>query len=260
MFAFPGRPGYDAAGTEAACEHQRTVDSTRASTGPNADSGAARQLDRAYVASIGPPGVQPRTGWTSVAAMMDGMTRPSAFTVLLDPTRLIVAGALVGVSRTSEQVQTHTGLDARSVLKAIAELRLAGLVEAIGATYSLPPENLQRAASEVAEPTVPMDPSIGFGMTEDEQQVLRRFFEGRTLREIPTNRSKRLIVLERLSLELDVGRRYAERELNGVLQAFHPDHAALRRHLVDEGFLDRRNGQYWRTGGRVPLDGETTQS
>ncbi|MCC6436766.1 MAG: DUF2087 domain-containing protein [Acidimicrobiales bacterium] len=105
-----------------------------------------------------------------------------------------------------------------------------------------------------------MDPSIGFGMTEDEQQVLRRFFEGRTLREIPTNRSKRLIVLERLSLELDVGRRYAERELNGVLQAFHPDHAALRRHLVDEGFLDRRNGQYWRTGGRVPLDGETTQS
>jgi hypothetical protein len=27
----------------------------------------------------------------------------------------------------------------------------------------------------------------------------------------------------------------------------------LRRHLVDEGFLDRDHGRYWRTGGRVDL-------
>lgn len=74
------------------------------------------------------------------------------------------------------------------------------------------------------------------------------------MREIPTSRAKRLVVLERLSLELDIGRRYAERDLNELLRAFNPDCAALRRHLVDEGFLDRRDGWYWRIGGRVHLD------
>jgi hypothetical protein len=31
------------------------------------------------------------------------------------------------------------------------------------------------------------------------------------------------------------------------------DHAALRRHLVDEGFLGREGGVYWRTGGSFPV-------
>ncbi|HEV7148233.1 MAG TPA: DUF2087 domain-containing protein [Pedococcus sp.] len=35
------------------------------------------------------------------------------------------------------------------------------------------------------------------------------------------------------------------------MSAFHDDVAALRRYLVDEGFLDRRDGQYWRAGGSV---------
>jgi hypothetical protein len=29
----------------------------------------------------------------------------------------------------------------------------------------------------------------------------------------------------------------------------HPDTAALRRYLVDEGILDREHGEYWRAGG-----------
>jgi hypothetical protein len=40
--------------------------------------------------------------------------------------------------------------------------------------------------------------------------------------------------------------------VNRVLARWHPDTAALRRYLVDEGFLDRDGGQYWRTGGTVP--------
>ena len=95
-----------------------------------------------------------------------------------------------------------------------------------------------------------MDPVIGFGMSDDERLVLSRFFHGRTLHEIPSNRAKRLVVLERLALEFDVGRRYPEREVNQILGAFHPDWSALRRFLVDEGFLARDHGVYWRTGGK----------
>ena len=29
--------------------------------------------------------------------------------------------------------------------------------------------------------------------------------------------------------------------------------AILRRHMVDEGFLSRADGSYWRSGGRVEV-------
>ena len=41
--------------------------------------------------------------------------------------------------------------------------------------------------------------------------------------------------------------------LRTFLRAFHPDTAALRRYLVDEGFLTREHNVYWRTGGTVDV-------
>ena len=69
----------------------------------------------------------------------------------------------------------------------------------------------------------------------------------------PARRSKRLVVLERLAQEFEIGIRYPEAEVRVILERFHPDHAALRRYLVDEGFLGREQGVYWRTGGRVDV-------
>ena len=81
--------------------------------------------------------------------------------------------------------------------------------------------------------------------------MLRTFFRGGRLVAIPTQQSKKLVVLDRLAQEFEVGRRFAEREVNAVLRRFHDDVAALRRYLVDEGFLDRDAGEYWRSGGRT---------
>lgn len=77
-----------------------------------------------------------------------------------------------------------------------------------------------------------------------------RFFSGRRLTSIPGARSKRLIVLERLAQEFEPGLRYSEPEVNFTLQLWHADYASLRRYLVDEAFLTRAEGVYWRTGGR----------
>jgi hypothetical protein len=64
---------------------------------------------------------------------------------------------------------------------------------------------------------------------------------------------KRRIVLERIALEFEPGTRYDEREVNAIVGAFFNDHTALRRYLVDEGFLDRTAGVYWRASGRVDV-------
>jgi hypothetical protein len=41
--------------------------------------------------------------------------------------------------------------------------------------------------------------------------------------------------------------------VNLMLGKFHPDTAALRRYLVDDGFLERERGEYWRAGGRFDV-------
>lgn len=83
-----------------------------------------------------------------------------------------------------------------------------------------------------------------------DERVLASFLttDGR-LHTIPARHSKLLVVLDRLAQEFEPGRSYTETEVNEVLQRFHPDYAALRRYLVDDEFLTREGGRYWRSGG-----------
>jgi hypothetical protein len=82
--------------------------------------------------------------------------------------------------------------------------------------------------------------------------VLRAFLDvhGR-LSSIPSKHSKRLVVLDHLAQLFEPGTHYPETEVNRILRAVHDDVAALRRYLVEEGFLDREGGIYWRCGGSV---------
>lgn len=175
--------------------------------------------------------------------------------LFLDVDRLAVAGALAARPMTTGGLIAATDRDRRTVLAALGDLRAHGLVVADGDGYRLDADAMRAAAQAAAEIDIPMDPVIGFGMTADEQLVLSRYFSGRALIEIPTHRAKRLVVLQRLALEFDIGRRYSEPEVNAILGAFNPDWSTLRRGLVDEGLLDREttggSNLYWRSGGRI---------
>lgn len=87
---------------------------------------------------------------------------------------------------------------------------------------------------------------------DDREAVLRAFLtpDGRLTR-IPTRLRKRLVVLDHLAQEFTPGERYPESEVNTRLRAYDDDVAALRRYLVEEEFLERRGGEYWRCGGSV---------
>ena len=111
--------------------------------------------------------------------------------LLLDHDRLAVAGALASRQMTTTEIADYTGRGQRIVLTAIGDLRAAGLVMVDGDRYGIDVAALRDAARSAAELDVPMDPIIGYGMTEDEQVILRRFFSGRTLTEIPTSRNGR---------------------------------------------------------------------
>jgi hypothetical protein len=84
------------------------------------------------------------------------------------------------------------------------------------------------------------------------QPVLRAFVVDGRLTALPTKHSKRMIILDWLAQDFELGRRYSEAAVNLILGQHHADTAALRRYLVDAGLLDRADGHYWRSGGTTP--------
>jgi hypothetical protein len=80
---------------------------------------------------------------------------------------------------------------------------------------------------------------------------LRGYLRDGKIDAMPAKHSRRRQLLAEVAQAFEPGIRYPEREVNYVLGALYPDYAALRRYLVDEEFLDRSEGQYWRVGGPV---------
>lgn len=94
------------------------------------------------------------------------------------------------------------------------------------------------------------DPAA-FGEIADSalRKVLRSYLVGGRLPIIPRPGKKRRLLLGYLATAFEPGVRYTEVEVNATVRVWHPDVAALRRYLVDEGLLARENGIYWRSGG-----------
>ena len=174
---------------------------------------------------------------------------------LADPERLAIAGLLARGARTADDARGgRSSWHPNACGRHLGKLTAAGIAR-VGEdrrTYRLDPETLRRAAELVGPPR---EAGLALGAAnDDEEQVLRTFFRNGRLTEVPMKQTKRRIVLERIALEFEPGRRYDEAEVNVIVGAFFNDHAALRRYLVDEGFLDRDHGVYWRSGGRVDDD------
>jgi len=170
---------------------------------------------------------------------------------LADPERLAIAGHLARSNATASELADDVGVPVARVRKHLNRLAAAGVVrlQEDRRTYRLDPETLRWAAEQVGPPR---DAGLALGAaSEDEESVLRSFFRDGRLTEIPAKESKRRIVLERIALEFEPGVHYDEQTVNAIVGRFSLDHASLRRYLVDEGFLDRDHGTYWRSGGRV---------
>lgn len=173
-----------------------------------------------------------------------------ALRLLADDERLKVVGALVLGARSTDDVVTVTDLPRRRALQALTRLAAGGLVVRTDGDWYVDLPRLKESAKQARPREEPDD--VG-ELDRETAGVLRTFLRGGRLTQIPTSRSKRLVVLDHVCRVFEIGVHYPEREVNAFLRAFHPDTAALRRYLVDEGFLTREKNVYWRTGGTVEL-------
>jgi hypothetical protein len=164
-----------------------------------------------------------------------------------DDRRRVVAALELGAEHLDE-IERATGLTTTRAVKALGRLADAGLVVDAGGALHLMTAAFGLAARQAL--ARPASDEHHDAPTEV-RKVLGVFVRDGRIVQIPTVRSKRLIVLDWLVQDFEVGRRYSEAMVNLIIGKRHPDTAAWRRYLVDEDMLSRESGEYWRSGGSV---------
>lgn len=77
-----------------------------------------------------------------------------------------------------------------------------------------------------------------------ESKSVQNFFEDGKLKTIPAARSKRIHILKHLVSKLDPQKVYTENEINSFLKPFHSDICTLRREMIINKLMIRKDGKY----------------
>ena len=78
------------------------------------------------------------------------------------------------------------------------------------------------------------------------EQIDQFFAPNGTLISIPVKPAKKIAVLKVIASKLSPDTKYPEKELNAIIATYHQDTAAIRRHMIEYGILERDGGSvYW---------------
>ncbi|WP_425806659.1 metalloregulator ArsR/SmtB family transcription factor [Desulfitobacterium sp. Sab5] len=180
---------------------------------------------------------------------------------LSDPTRIRILALLAKEPYHGQALAERLGITPPTITHHMAKLREAGLVKSrrekntiyfyleekslqrdIQATlYVILDSSLSRISShEGGEKNI-----LDARKEKEREAVLRNFFtpEGK-LKQLPVQRKKKRIVLERILEKLEIGHKYSEKEINEHIKKFHPDYATLRREFIINHYMYRENGIY----------------
>jgi len=168
--------------------------------------------------------------------------------LVIDENRLKIIGILAQQPSSVERLSTALKLKPSLVSHHLDKLAEAELVRTTSnpTVYELRTDTLHALAKRwlaVESPRVPLE------LSGDayERKVLSDFMgrDGR-LKEIPAQQKKRDVVLRHILNEFQPGERYNEKQVNSIIKRFHDDTASIRRAMVDNGWLKRESGVYWR--------------
>ena len=78
------------------------------------------------------------------------------------------------------------------------------------------------------------------------EQIDQFFRADGTLISIPVKLAKKLAVLRHIASALSPDTKYPEKQLNEIIAKYHDDTAAIRRHMIEYGILERDGESvYW---------------
>ncbi len=164
---------------------------------------------------------------------------------LADAERLKIAGLLGVEALSAIQIAERLNMKPTEVQPHLDQLVQAGLAHVDGSLYQLDNQELEKLTRQVLARSQP--PAPEYEGDEYEVKILRGYIaRDGTLKSIPTQQKKLMVILKHLVQDFEPGVKYPESQVNQILRRYHEDTAALRRYLADNGLLKREKGIYWR--------------
>lgn len=177
------------------------------------------------------------------------------FKVLGNESRLKILGLLANNEHSVSELARKLGVREPTVSHHLAMMKRLGLLtmrpEGNSRIYALNGKFLEEMSKSVFSESGLSALAEDESETSWEAKVRSAFLEGDRIRALPARFKKRGVILRWLVERLEKGRRYPEPELNEILKQYHPDHASLRRYLIDYGLMQRDQGVYWRVEGET---------
>ena len=162
--------------------------------------------------------------------------------------RLRIIGVLVRGRATQAEIAEQLHLPVRDIFDNLAFLAHVGVLHETDGVYDLDEkaiEALARGQFEGKRPAYETKEE----KPEDVRKVLKNYLNADgTLKQIPSAKTRLLIILNFIVDAFAFDTNYTEKEVNTILRRFHLDTAALRRYLVDNGLMAREGdgSRYWR--------------
>jgi len=179
------------------------------------------------------------------------------FRALADASRLRILGIVADRECSVDELASLLSLKAPTVSHHLNKLKELGLMRMrqVGTShlYSLDEEALRALSRDVLTPAKMVSLADDLEGGAWERKVLRDFFDGERLKQIPAVLKKKMVVLHWLADRFEPGIRYPEFQVNEILKRHHLDSAELRRGMIDHQLMQREHGVYWRTVQPAPV-------
>jgi hypothetical protein len=162
--------------------------------------------------------------------------------------RLKIIGALATGKLTLGEIASRLNVPAGEISHHLENLVELGIIRLENQVYRLDTRAVEAMARQTLASQRPQAKAEDFEGEAYERKVLADFFtlQGK-LKSLPAQHKKLLVILHYLvNKEFEPGVRYPEKEVNTKLAVYFTDTASLRRYMVDNSYLVREKGIYWR--------------
>ncbi|MGH4123437.1 MAG: metalloregulator ArsR/SmtB family transcription factor [Clostridium sp.] len=170
------------------------------------------------------------------------------FKCLGDKSRLLIINNLIECPMYVELLSERLNLAPSTIsfhLKKLEEIKLVYSVkEQYYVVYHLNNDMLSLRLNDLINVVEPENDIQTEREAQYKRSVINAFFEYGKLKSIPAAQKKRKIVLGEIAKEFEVGKAYAEREVNIIIADFHDDFCTIRREMIAFNILQREHNIY----------------
>ena len=170
--------------------------------------------------------------------MSETVDAVTVFKALGDESRLAIVRMLLEGESYVELIASRLSLSSATVSHHLKKLEAAGIVHChrtqFYMIYALRPEIMEQTLLHLVGTLPAQDDD-----TKYRESVIESFFECGKLKNLPSQRKKREIVLEFILNQLERKEYYTEKEINAHIEKFHKDYCTVRREMIAFNLLCR---------------------